>query len=183
VTARLEQDGRLVALAIAAFSKARRGAVDFADAKMPAALPVSQSQLYPKGPPLPAFTENWDMRGAFDSKPLAGGEQGLVGGWVRPVEPQPWDYALLAQLTDVWFPAVFLRLDAPNPVPTIDLTVHFRAELPQPDMGPGDHVLATFRSRVAAQGFVEEDGELWSPGGVLMAQSRQLALLQAPSHG
>lgn len=59
----------------------------------------------------------------------------------------------------------------------IDLTVHFRAPLPPPGASPEDHVLAVFRSTTAREGFWEEDGELWSRGGVLLAQSRQLALV------
>jgi hypothetical protein len=38
-------------------------------------------------------------------------------------------------------------------------------------------VLARFVSRAAGGGFFEEDGELWSRDGVLLVQSRQLALL------
>ena len=56
--------------------------------------------------------------------------------------------------------------------PTIDLTVHIRAPLPV--TGP---LLARFTSRLASDGFFEEDGELWAPDGTLVAQSRQLALL------
>jgi acyl-CoA thioesterase len=40
-------------------------------------------------------------------------------------------------------------------------------------------VLAVFRSSTSAGGLFEEDGELWSRDGVLIAQSRQLALLLA----
>jgi len=46
---------------------------------------------------------------------------------------------------------------------------------------PGDWVLARFASRLSRDGFIEEDGEIWSRDGWLIAQSRQLALLQAAS--
>jgi acyl-CoA thioesterase len=75
-------------------------------------------------------------------------------------------------LSDAWWPSPLPRLTRPAALPTIDLTVHFRS----PPVGDG-HVLAVFRSSTSAGGFFEEDGELWSRDGVLLAQSRQLALL------
>ena len=67
------------------------------------------------------------------------------------------------------------RLSGPSPAPTIDLTVHFRARLAVGRRAP--RLLARFAIRTRAEGFFEEDGELWAPDGTLLAQSRQLALL------
>lgn len=64
----------------------------------------------------------------------------------------------------------------PNGVPTIDLTVHFRQA---PSRQPG-WALVRFRTTVAAEGYVEEDGEAWSADGRLLAQSRQLAVVVSP---
>ena len=54
--------------------------------------------------------------------------------------------------------------------------VHFRAELPI-SAAADAWTLAVFHSRVARGGFVEEDGEIWSADGLLLAHSRQLALV------
>jgi acyl-CoA thioesterase len=62
-------------------------------------------------------------------------------------------------------------------VPTIDLTVHFRASLPLKEAKAEDYYLTVFRAREAREGFFEEDGEIWSRDGILVAQSRQLAIL------
>jgi len=62
-------------------------------------------------------------------------------------------------------------------IPTVDLTVHFRETLPLAGARPDDWTLATFRTRVVREGFLEEDGELWSRDGRLLAHSRQLAVL------
>jgi acyl-CoA thioesterase len=118
------------------------------------------------------------MRYALGRRPFSGSDGStLTGGWIKPLDPHAIDAALIAQIADAWLPAVFLRLIEPNAVPTIDLTIHFRADLPL----PADYVLATFESRVSEGGFVEEDGWIWSRDGHLIAHSRQLALLQGPS--
>lgn len=178
ISARMEQEGRLIALAIAAFSRTRLAAIEFDEAPAPQVPQPEDVPLLPRQPQMPPFTLQWEFRHALGTAPFSGSESStLTGGWVRPVDPHPIDAALVAQLTDAWLPAVFVRLTEPNAVPTIDLTIHFRADLPL----PADHVLVAFESRLSRGGFVEEDGAIWSRDGQLIAHSRQLALLQAPS--
>jgi acyl-CoA thioesterase len=178
VTARMEQDGRLIALAIGAFSSARVPAIAFSEAPAPEVPSPEDVPAAVMRDDLPPFTRQWDIRPAIGTPPFTGADgPTLTGGWIRPVDEHPVDAALVAQLADAWLPAVFIRLTEANPVPTIDLTIHFRSELPL----PADYVLVTFESRLSAGGFVEEDGWIWSREGQLIAHSRQLALLQAPS--
>jgi acyl-CoA thioesterase len=102
-----------------------------------------------------------------------------IGTWMRSAEPRPADPILLAALTDAWMPSAFAHMDQPNFVPTIDLTIHWRAA---PGVPAGEHpwVLGLFTTRLGAGGTWEEDGGLWSEDGVLLAQSRQLAIVRAP---
>jgi acyl-CoA thioesterase len=162
-------------------SSARKGAVDFAHAHMPDVPAPEAIDRFPKGAELPRFMDNWDFRWAFGEPLWSGAAEALTGGWVRLAERQEWDYALITQLSDVWFPAVFPMLAGPNPVPTVDLTIHFRAELPLAALQRDDFALVRFHTRFSGHGFIDEDGEIWAPDGTLIAQSRQLALLQALS--
>ena len=182
LSARMKQGDETMAVALAAFSDERAGR-EFHEEQMPAVKPASEIEPFPIGPPLPPYAAHWEMRSVFDSLPFTNGERAEAGGWVALREPRPFDPPLVTALTDAWFPAVFPRLPRVEVVPTIDLTIHFRADLPLPSLAPGDPVLALFRSRHAAGGFVEEDGQLWAPGGALIAQSRQLALLDGSALG
>ena len=178
VSARMEQEGRLIALAIGAFSRERLPAIEFSEAPAPAVLPPEDVPVAEQRPEMPPFARQWEMRYAIGTPPFSGADGStLTGGWIRPLDEHPIDAALVAQIADAWLPAVFVRLTAPNAVPTIDLTIHFRGDLPLPP----DYVLVTFESRLSAGGFVEEDGSIWSRDGRLIAHSRQLALLQGPS--
>jgi acyl-CoA thioesterase len=93
------------------------------------------------------------------------------------VEPRPLDYVLLATFMDAWPPAVFPRVASPVVAPTIDLTIHFRTQLPPPGAGADDFYLGVFTSVAGIDGFFEEDGQMWTSDGSLIAQSRQLALM------
>jgi acyl-CoA thioesterase len=101
----------------------------------------------------------------------------VAGGWIRLPEHRPVDALLAAAITDGWLPPMFGRVHEMVAVPTVDLTIHFRADLPHPGLAADGFVLAAFRSTVAAGGFLEEDGEIWAPDGTLLAQSRQLAVI------
>jgi acyl-CoA thioesterase len=109
----------------------------------------------------------------FGAPLFSSADHAEVGGWLGLREERPLDAAAVTLLADAWFPAPWPRLRALAAAPTIDLTIHFRAPLPIDDT----LLLGRFRNRLVRDGFFEEDGELWSPDGTLVAQSRQLGLL------
>jgi acyl-coenzyme A thioesterase PaaI-like protein len=180
LSVRVERDGRPLALALATLGAWREGEAEWRDAQMPAVpSPDDSFRLDALRNGASAFVGNFDLRAAL-GRPLQGvpGE-GLTGGWLRMTHPGVPDAPRIVTYADSWFPAVFARLGTVVGAPTLDLTVHIRAPLPPPGMAPGDFVLGVFRTRWGAGGLWEEDGELWSPDGVLLAQSRQLALVRS----
>jgi len=173
-SARLEQNGKLLGLALGAYSKPWESPL-LEDSSMPAVAPPQGREPVAqlgRGDP-PAFTERLTMQHRFGEPPFSGSERGETGGWLGLREERPLDALAIAVLADAWFPAPWPRLSALAPAPTIDLTLHFRVPLPQPD----SLLLGRFTNRVVRDGFFDEDGELWTPDGTLVAQSRQLALL------
>jgi len=110
----------------------------------------------------------------WDAAPAA---EAVTGGWIRLADAEPLDAHVIAALTDAWFPALFTMTREAVQVPTVDLTIHFRDE----PAHAHDWCLVRFVSRHASHGFVEEDGEIWSRDGRLLAQSRQLALMSPPA--
>lgn len=181
LTARLTQGERLIAVATAAFSSARRG-IEFCDLTMPS-IPGPEHYRPPNVPSdaLP-IARRWDTRWAIGRprspmNPGPAAERAVAGGWIRLPERQPIDAMVAAAITDAWMPPVFSKVDEMIAVPTVDLTIHFRTALPLAQLAADDFVLAVFRTNVIAEGFLEEDGEVWSPDGTLIAQSRQLAVV------
>jgi acyl-CoA thioesterase len=176
ISARLVQGDSLQALALAAFSKPRVTA-EIHHAVMPEVAPPEA--LAPRRDSRVPIHERYEQRWAIGPRYFEGarGREAITGGWIRLAEGQrSIDGTLLAALADAWPPAVFASHELPmtlGGVPTVDLTVHVRAALPL----PADFVLAVFRTREVAGGFLEEDGELFSRDGRLLAHSRQLGVM------
>lgn len=174
LSARLVQEGRDCVLALGAFSlpvpqplELRRGRP--ADVPSPGGI-----DPWPSPDEGPEIAKRLTLRPALGAPPFSGAAEAVTGGWMRLREPAPLDGPLVACLADAWLPASFVMGRRPFGVPTVDLTVHFRAPLPKPDQ----EVLGLFRSRHADSGLVEEDGELWGEDGELLAISRQLAIFR-----
>lgn len=180
LSARMEQEGRLRATAMAVLSEdwSQDG---YSDLQMPDAEPGEMYTLDPATAPanVPVIAQNYRLRPALGEPVFSGGTP-YTGAWIGSREPRLLDAPLATAFLDAWFPAPFVRLSRPWSTPTLDYTVHFRSPLPPPGAAADDVHLVVFRSRLARHGFFEEDGELWSAGGILLAQSRQLALLFEP---
>jgi acyl-CoA thioesterase len=111
----------------------------------------------------------------FSDRPLPPGEAPETGGWIALPESRPIDAAFIALCADVWWPPAFQPLGRPAIAPTIDLTLHVRADIP-PEGLPDQPVLGWYRSTAAHGGLMEEDAALFLPDGTLLAHARQLAI-------
>lgn len=175
LSGRLDQDGKVMGLALGSFSTAWDSPL-LDDVAMPEVEPPSvgstDRRRVPKVEP-PPFVDQMVFQHRFGPPLFTRAEHAEVGGWLGLREERPLDAPAVAVLADAWFPAPWTRLRALAPAPTVDLTIHFRAPLPI------DHtlLLGRFHTRLVRDGFFDEDGELWAPDGTLVAQSRQLGLL------
>jgi acyl-CoA thioesterase len=175
VTARLEQAGRPLAISLAAFASARPS-LEFCDVVPPDVPPPEELRARDE-PPMIELGRRYETRWALGGLPFSGSDVARAGGWIRlaPAEgSQPLDHHLLVAFTDAWMPPVFVRTPDRMAVPTVDLTVHVRSPLPE---AYDDWCLVDFRTTVAHDGFLEEDGAVWTRDGTLLAQSRQLAVI------
>jgi acyl-CoA thioesterase len=92
-----------------------------------------------------------------------------IKGWYRPLVGHA-DETAVPFLMDALFPPAFTIAGPVGFAPTIELTVQLRRP-------PGHGWLRyRFATRAIAGGVMEEDGELWTAGGELVALSRQTAL-------
>jgi acyl-CoA thioesterase len=182
LSARMEQDGQLIALVLSAFSVAW-DAPEISDLTMPNVPGPDPSReagtLETFG--APPFTRHLVMQPRIGARPFAASEQPMeIGGWLGLAEPRPLDALSLAFFSDALFPPPFVRLrpDQRMVAPTIDLTIHFRTTMPrsgEPD--PSELCLARFQTRLVHEGFFDESGVIWAEDGTVLAQSRQLAIL------
>jgi acyl-CoA thioesterase len=180
LSARVEQDGAPMALALAAFSRPW-DAPDAHELPMPDVAPpdaqrVSTPKLF-KG--APEFTRQLVMQLRVGAIPFAGsGAPMRIGGWIGLPEPErPIDALSLALFCDAWFPPSFIALEEPAISPTVDLTIHFRQPPSQEDCEPGALCLSIFDTRLLHDGFFEEDGVIWAADGTVLLQSRQLGII------
>jgi len=177
-SARLVQDGRTRVLALAALGGPYAPEPEFGTPP-PDLTPYDEAEPIEWVPPGFPIVERFDLRPVLGPLPFVQPPAGeaLTGGWMRLRDERPLDAPLLALYTDAWFPAVFVREPLPVGVPTLDLTIHFRAPAAAAVLEPGTPVMVRFATRAAREGYFEEDGELWAPDGTLLAISRQLAIL------
>lgn len=187
VSARMTQDGRLLVLALVALGVARPDALTFDETDgLPRRPDGSAVPHWSDIAPNPIDPERdipmrarYEMRWGFGGIPFAGepGSTAESAGWLRLKESPPVDEVVLVAMADAWLPPVFSRTTEQVAVPTVDLTVHFRAR-PEASLNGAEAAwcFCRFASPVARDGYIVEHGALWDASGVLLADVRQLAV-------
>ena len=180
-TARLLQGERTIAISMATFASAREF-YSFRDFDMPVVPgPDDIAPTLRMNPNLVGhvpFRDHFDQRLAIGPIPPATADEGRVGGWTRFVNHRDYDDLAIVAISDSWFPGLNVK-DTPVPMhaPTVDHSVHFLASVPLDSIEIDDFLLVEFTTHVAQEGYLLENGKIWSANGVLIAQSRQLAIM------
>jgi acyl-CoA thioesterase len=194
LSARMEQDGELMALVLAAFSVPWT-APEIAELPMPEVEPPDAARETPA--PLaeqvtrglaPRFLRQLVVQPRTGGPPFSGSTAPMeVAAWLGLRDAtRPVDALALALFSDALFSAPFVRLTELATSPTVELTIHFRTGRegaategadPANLSDPANLCFARFRTALVHEGFFEEDGVIWSAAGAPLVQSRQLAIL------
>lgn len=120
--------------------------------------------------------QRWQRRDVDLRRPDA------VCGWLRLDPPVAVDAAVLALMCDNLPPSLRGHFAASDPdlaerthTTSIEMTIYFRCV--EPGLAPTDECLVLLQSATVSDGLHQEEGEVWSPDGRLLATSRQLALV------
>jgi acyl-CoA thioesterase len=124
----------------------------------------------------------YDMRfaeGPFPGEGARPSASARTTMWVRDAAQRPVDYPALAALCDIFYPRVFLRRGGFVPAGTVSLTTYFHADRRQLDSLGSDYVLGTANANRFSRGYFDQDAQLWTRDGVLLATSHQIVYFKS----
>ena len=180
-TVRMTQEDRPIATALVACADMEIVSHEWEQRSFPTLPPIAETWVMTRNSDDVPLRSRWDQRwglgvpGVPETSTVPGGYE--AGGWVRLVEPEPYDEALLAAMADCWVPAVMVHSDVALHTPTLELTVQFRTDPRNIDLKRNDYCAAVFRQLSGREGFIDETGEIWSPDGHLLALCRQIGVV------
>lgn len=182
---RLEQDGRLILEGLATcMTGGLRELARWSPTPPPVAGADDARHPAMDDPRMPAIADRLTYSPRIGPAPLSGtplepGAPARTGGWLQLKGEQRVDVAALALFCDAWWPAALGPIDVMAFNPTVDLTFHVRTSLPPEGLDP-QPILLDVTTSASIEGLVEEDARLYTADGVLLAQSRQLAITLTP---
>ena len=178
VSARLVQDARPVALAVATFTRPREEHIKFSDLPLPietgpdATPVVGRDQLG-----LAPWADNFEMRPSLGGVAFGSSPTALSGGWIRLREDRPIDTVLLAALPDAWLPSIRTRIGLSHGADsTIKIGIHFSGLASLRAADRHGYCFLQSQAPIARSGFWQEDATVWSRSGTVLVRSRQIAI-------
>ena len=152
-----------------------RDTFTLADARMPV---VPPAETLPPPPPrrtrTPAFIARYDYR-MVSGPMLAGADNMSSMLWLRDTPPRTLDATSISALCDAPFPSLWLRRTEPVMITTLVYNIFFRTSGNGLAAAGNRHLLVESACDVGTAGFYDQNSNLWSEDGRLLAQTQQLA--------
>lgn len=177
-----QNGGEVATLATAVFAE-RRPSWSHQPAPFPQAKPFEQLRPYPKI--AATWANQYDFRFADGDPDLSGTAPRTEPAsafsklWIGDRVPRKIDMLSLMSMSDAFFGRVFHARRQMVPFGTVSLTTYFHAEAEDLAAEDASRVLAVADAKIFHKSYGDQNGELWSPGGRLLATTTQIAYFKA----
>ena len=148
----------------------------------PGATPFEQTRPYPNTPM--TWTQQYDFRFVegepkFYGSPASSPLDAYSKQWIGDRVPRKIDMLSLMSMSDAFFGRIFLARRELMPFGTVSITTYFHAA--SDDLAAEDitRVLAVADAKIFHKSYGDQNGELWSPSGRLLATTTQIAYFKA----
>jgi acyl-CoA thioesterase len=172
--------GDVATLATAVFAE-RRPSWSHQSAEMPEAKPFATIPSYTKV--AVPWVKQYDFRFIEGDPDFGAGKQRSASAysklWIGDRVPRKIDMLSLASMSDAFFARVFHARRELVPFGTVTLTTYFHVS--SEDLAAEDitHVLACADAKIFNRSYQDQNGELWSPSGKLIATTTQMGYFKA----
>jgi len=178
----LSQDGAEVATFATAVFAERRTSWSHQQAQFPQAKPFEQILPYPKV--AASWVKQYDLRFVEGDPDFSGAARGSPLNafsklWIGDRLPRRIDMLSLMAMSDAFFGRVFHARGEMVPFGTVSLTTYFHADTEDLAAEDINRVLAVADAKIFHKSYGDQTGELWSPGGRLLATTHQIAYFKA----
>ncbi|WP_375412963.1 acyl-CoA thioesterase [uncultured Bradyrhizobium sp.] len=180
----LTQGGDDVATFATAVFAVRRPSWSYQPAQHLPATPFGQTRPYPKSGLGMSWVKQYDFR-FVEGEPQFGGSPHLTPAsafsrlWIGDTKPRPVDVLSLMSMSDAFFGRIFHVRNEFVPFGTVSLTTYFHTDADDLAAEDISHVLAVADARIFHKRYGDQNGELWSPNGRLLATTTQIAYFKA----
>ena len=179
----MTQGGSDVAtLATAVFAE-RRPSWSHQQAEFPQATAFEQTLPYAAKIAAP-WVKQYDFR-FVEGEPKFGSSSKQAPGsafsklWIGDRVPRKIDALSMMSMSDAFFGRIFHVRSELMPFGTVSLTTYFHTDAEGLATEDITHVLATADARIFHKSYGDQNGELWSPNGKLLATTTQIAYFKA----
>jgi acyl-CoA thioesterase len=173
--------GEVATLATAVFAE-RRPSWSHQPAAFPEAKPFEQIPRYPMV--AASWVKQYDFRFIDGNPDLAGAPQAIPASafsklWIGDRVPRRIDALSLMAMSDAFFARIFHARRELVPFGTVSLTTYFHASAEDLAREDISRVLAVADAKIFHNSYGDQNGELWSPSGRLLATTTQIAYFKA----